>query len=275
VNHVSLDYFETLRQPLVSGRAFDERDDESAEPVAIVSRSMAERFWPGRDPLGRRFRVAEEDAPWLTVVGVCGDVIQHWATRRNAPTYYRPLRQWSRLDLGIALRTGGDPEALADAARRALAEVDPDQPAYQVMSMRRSIHNSTIGLQYVAATMAALAALALVLAIGGVYGVMSYRVSQRTPEIGVRVALGASRFQVLRLVLGHALLVATAGLVAGAGLAWGAGRVVSSTLRGAVSFDAGVLVATAAALLLAAALAAFVPSRRAMGLDPAQVLRSE
>ena len=275
VSHVTVGYFQTLGQPVLAGRDFDENDDEDAREVAIVSRSMAERFWPGRDPLGRRFRVAAEDEPWLTVVGVCGDVIQHWATRRHAPTYYRPLRQAPRLALAFAVRTSGDPESLAEAARRALATVDPDQPAFQVMSMRRSISNSTIGLQYVAAIMAALAALALVLAVSGVYGVMSYRVSARTPEIGVRVALGASPLAILRLTLGHALLLSVIGLSLGAALAFGAGRLVSATLLGAVRFDAGVLVGMAAILFTAAVVAAAVPSRRALALDPARVLRAE
>jgi putative ABC transport system permease protein len=274
-NHVSIGYFRALGQPVLAGRGFDERDGADGLAVAIVSRSMAERFWPGQDPLGRRFRVAEDDAPWLRVVGVAGDVIQHWATRRNSPTFYRPLLQAPRRGLAFALRTRGEPEAVADDARRALATVDADQPAFQMMSMRRSISNSTIGLQYVAGVMAALAALALVLAVSGVYGVMSYRVTQRTPEIGVRVALGASRLDVLRLVLGHAIALAAIGLALGAALAVGAGRLVSATLLGAVRFDGRVLAATTAMLLVAAVLAAWVPSWGALRLDPARVLRAE
>jgi putative ABC transport system permease protein len=274
-NHVSVGYFQAIRQPVVAGRDFDESDDEDALPVAIVSRSMAERFWPRRDPLGRRFRVVGEDEPWLTVVGVSGDVIQHWATRRNAPTYYRPLRQAPRAGLAFAVRTAGDPESLMDPVRRALHAVDPDQPAFQMMSMRRSISNSTIGLQYIAALMSAFAALALVLAVVGVYGVMSYRVSQRTPEIGVRVALGASRLGILRLVFLQALWLSALGLALGAALAWGAGRLVSATLLGAVAFDGGVLAAMAGLLFLAAVVAAGLPSWRAIGIDPARSLRAE
>jgi putative ABC transport system permease protein len=141
--------------------------------------------------------------------------------------------------------------------------------------MRGAIARSTIGLQYVAAIMAAFGALALVLALSGVYGVMSYRVSLRTLEIGVRVALGASRADVLRLALGQALRLAALGLVLGAALAVGAARALSSALRGAVDFDGGVLAVLTAVLGAAALLAAFVPARRALAVDPAQALRAE
>jgi putative ABC transport system permease protein len=272
---VSLAYFETLRLPLVGGRAFQGGDDESSRPVAVVSRSLADRYWPGRDPVGQRFRVVGEDEPWMTVVGVSGDVIHHWLLKRNAPTFYRPLRQAPRQSLSFALRTRGEPEALASAARGVMASIDPDQPADDVRTMRGLIARSTIGLQFVAAIMAAFGGLALVLALSGVYGVMSYRVSLRTLEIGVRVALGASRAEVLRLTLGQALRLAGVGLVIGGGLAVGVSRALSAALRGAVAFDARVLAALTAVVAAAALLAAFVPARRALGIDPAQALRAE
>ncbi len=272
---VTVGYFGVLRIPIQSGRDFHGGDDDASTPVAIVSRSMADRYWPGRDPLGRRFRVVGESSPWLTVVGVSGDLIHHWVLQRNAPTFYRPLRQQPSYALAFALRTRGEPEALADSARSAMMALDPDQPAHDVRSMRRSISRSTIGLQYVAAVMAAFGALALVLALSGVYGVMSYRVSLRTLEIGVRVALGATRGEVLRLTLGQAARLAAFGLVLGAALAVGAGRALSAALRGAVAFDAGLLGALTAALGAAALLAALVPARRALRIDPARALRAE
>jgi len=275
VRFVSLGYFETLRQPLVAGRGFTGGDDEMSQAVAVVSRAMAERYWPGRDPLGRRFRVVGENEPWVTIVGVTGDVIHHWVLKRNAPTFYRPLRQAPRQALSFALRTKGDPEALAGAARATLAALDPDQPADDVRSMRSLIARSTIGLQFVAAIMAAFGAIALVLALSGVYGVMSYRVSLRTLEIGVRVALGASRADVLRLTMGQALQLAALGLVIGCGLAVAAGRALSAALRGAVAIDAGVLGALTVGLAAAALLAAFVPARRALAIDPARALRAD
>jgi putative ABC transport system permease protein len=272
---VSSGYFDALRLPLLAGRGLEARDDETAPRVAVISRSLAERFWPGEDPLGRRFRIARKDEPWLSVVGISGDVIHHWVMRRNSPTFYRPLPQEPRATLSFALRTGGDPEALAVSARRALLGLDPDQPAYNVKSMRRAIETSTIGMQFVARIMAAFGVLALVLAVSGVYGVMSYRVSLRTLEIGVRVALGASRLDVLRLTLGQALRLSGLGLAIGLALAVAAGRVLSSTLRGAVALDPAVLASLTAVLAGCALLAAWLPARRALGVDPSIALRSE
>jgi len=270
-------YFETMRLPLQQGRSLESRDDENAPAVAVISRSMAEKYWPGEPAIGKRFRVVTKDgkADWLSVVGVSGDVIQQWVMRRNYPTFYRPLRQEPRGDLGFALRTAGDPEALTATARRAMLAIDPDQPAYSMMSMRRALSQNTIGMQYVAGVMAAFGVLALVLAVSGVYGVMSYRVSLRTLEIGVRVALGASSRDVLRLTLGQALQLASLGLGAGSLLAFAASRVISSTLRGAVESDPLLVILVTLTLGVATLIAAWVPARRALAVDPATALRSE
>jgi len=272
---ISEGYFGALRLPLVEGRGFRASDDENAPAVAVISRAMAERYWRDRDAVGQRFREVGEKKPWITVVGLCGDVIDQWVARRNTPMFYRPVRQDPRYDLAFALRTAGDPEALATAARRAVMALDPDQPAYFVRTMRRQIAQGTIGLQYIAAIMAAFGILALVLAVSGVYGVMSYRVSLRTLEIGVRVALGASRGAVLRLTLGQSLRLAALGLVIGAGLAAAAGQGLSALLHGGVAFDGRVLGLLTVLLGLAALAAAFVPARRALAIDPAQALRAE
>jgi putative ABC transport system permease protein len=274
---VTPDFFATLRLPLLRGRGLERTDTKDAREVAVVSRSFAERFWPGKDPLGRRFRVlaGDQDTPWLTVVGTSGDVIQQWIMRRNAPTFYRPLAQAPTRDLCFALRTAGDPDALGPAAKRAVAAVDPDQPPYELEGLPRSIHKSTIGLSYIAGFMVGFGALALVLATSGVYGVMSYRVSRRTLEIGVRVALGASRADVLGLTLGQALRLSAVGLVVGSALGWAASRALASVLRGAVSADPRALAGALLVLAAAGLVAAYVPARRALAVDPARALRSE
>jgi putative ABC transport system permease protein len=195
--------------------------------------------------------------------------------RRNYPTMYRPMRQEPRLRLAFAMRTTGDPDALIPAVGRALKDVDPDQPADDIMSMRRAIARSTIGIQYVAGIMSAFGVLALVLALSGVYGILSYRVSLRTAEIGVRMALGATRRDVLALTLGQAARLSAIGLAAGAALAFGTGRLLSSALRGAVASDPALVGMTTVALALAALVAAWIPSRRAMGIEPATALRAE
>jgi putative ABC transport system permease protein len=266
-------YFEALGIPILSGRGLIASDDAGAAPVAVVSRAMAERHWPGRDPIGRRFRAG--DGPWLTIVGVSGDVIQQWFTRRWYPTFYQSFEQWPRSGLALALRTGGEPEALATAARQALRDVDPYLPAYDVWSMRRGMHYATLGVQYGAIVMAAFGLLALVLAVSGVYGVMAYRVSQRTSEFGLRVALGATRADILRLTLGQAARLTALGLLIGLGLALGLGRALATAFAGAVAPDAASFAAFAAVLAGAALLAAAVPARRAAAADPAQTLRAE
>jgi putative ABC transport system permease protein len=275
---VEPDYFQVMRQPLLQGRGIEESDDAGAPPVAVVSRAFAERFWPGQDAVGRRLRTVsrEGNGPWLTVVGVAGDVVHQWVMRRNYPTLYRPLRQEPRIRLTFALRTTVDPDSLAPLVPRVLAGVDPDQPAADIMSMRRAISQSTIGLQYVAGIMSAFGLLALVLAVSGVYGMLSYRVSLRTAEIGVRMVLGATRRQVLSLTLGQALRLSVLGLGVGVVLALGMGRMLSSALAGAVPpADPGLLAAVTGALAMAAAAAAWLPARRAMSVDPAAALRAE
>lgn len=270
-------FFETLKLPLYAGRTIDARDDaaEGALQVAVVSRAFAERHWPGLDPLGRRFRAGDSDAPMVTVIGVCGDVVHQWFGRRNYPTYYRPYAQEPRLTVTFAVRTSGDPEALAQDARRAVAAADPYQPAYAVWSMKRSIANATIGLRFVASIMTILSGLALLLALTGVYGVMAYRVSLRTLEIGVRRVLGASHRDVLRLTMGQAAWLTAGGLTLGGAAGLALSRLLSNLLQGAVTVDVWTVLGFSGLLAAAALLAAYIPARRSLSVDPARALRAE
>lgn len=270
-------FFETMKLPLYAGRAIDARDDatEGALQVAVVSRAFAERHWPGLDPLGRRFRAGDADTPMVTVIGVCGDVVHQWFGRRNYPTYYRPYAQEPRLGVTFAVRTSGDPEALAQDARRAVAAADPYQPAYAVWSMKRSIANATIGLRFVASIMTILSGLALLLALTGVYGVMAYRVSLRTLEIGVRRVLGASHGDVLRLTMGQAAWLTAGGLTLGGAAGLALSRLLSNLLQGAVTVDVWTVLGFSGLLAAAALLAAYIPARRSLSVDPARALRAE
>jgi putative ABC transport system permease protein len=272
---VSSRYFETLGLPILSGRGIAASDRPDSLPVAVISRSMAERFWPGRDPLGKKFRAGEGDQPWLTVVGVAGDHIHQWFNRRNYPTFFAPLEQHPRARLAFAVKTHGEPEALGRAMRKALLDIDPYQPVFDVGSQRRSISEATIGLQYVAAVMAAFAFFGVILAVSGVYAVMAYRVSLRRQEIGVRVALGATRRDVLGLTLGQALRLTAFGLTAGAVLSAFAGKAIAGLLRGVTEIDPKLIVGGVTLLGAAMLLAAFIPTRRALAVDPAEVLRNE
>jgi putative ABC transport system permease protein len=266
-------YFSTLRIPLRRGRDFATSDREDAAPVAIVSESMARKYWPNEDPIGRRLRTPAEG--WMTVVGVSGDIIHDWFLRRNAPTLYRPYRQLPTDYVSIVIRTPGDPSSLAAPVRRALLGVDPSQPVFDVMTMRRALHERTIGLQYLVAIMTVFAVIALVLASVGLYALISYLVTQRRHEIGVRIALGASSAQVVQLTIGQALKLTLTGTAIGLLLSIALSRLMQAGLVGVGSLDARVFAGFAAVLIATALLAGYLPARRAAAIDPTVALRTE
>jgi putative ABC transport system permease protein len=267
----SVEYFQALRIPILRGRDFTIGDREDTQPVVIVSQSMARKFWGNEDPIGGRLRAG--DGPWLTVVGVSGDVIHDWFIRRNTPVMYRPLTQAPSDYLCVVVRTSGDPSVLAPDVRRALLQVDPDQPVFDVMTMRRALHERTIGLQYLAAIMTTFAAIALVLAAVGLYALITYFVAQRRHEIGVRMALGASARDVLRLTVGQALRLTIAGTAIGLILSIALGRLMQAGMLGVADLDVRVFAGFAAVLIVTALLAGYLPARRAAAIDPINALR--
>jgi putative ABC transport system permease protein len=266
-------YFSTLRIPILRGRSFTSGDREATAPVVIVSESMARKFWPNEEPIGRRMRV--RNGPWLTVVGVSGDVIHSWFNRRNTPAMYRPFRQAPTSYVCVVIRTPGEPASLAPAARRALLRVDPAQPVYDVMTMRRALHERTIGLQYLSAIMTVFAGIGLVLASVGLYALISYFVAQRRHEIGVRMALGASRSDVVRLTVGQALRLTLTGAALGLILSIALSRLMEAALLGIATRDVRVFAGFAAVLIGAALVAGYLPARRAAAIDPISALRVE
>jgi putative ABC transport system permease protein len=264
--------FATMGIPIMKGRAFTSADRADSLPVAIVTESFARRFWPNADPIGKRVKAG--NSPWLTVVGVSGDIIHDWFGRRNHPTLYRPLRQSPTATMAMVVRTTRDPQLLLGDARAALRTVDPTQPLFDLRPMREGLRERTIGLQYIGAIMAVFGGLALVLALVGVYGVMAHMVTQRTHEIGVRMALGATASDVIKLTIGQTGVLAAIGVAIGV--------LLSILLNGAM--QAGLLVASSdprivaglAALLASAALAAgYIPARRAASIEPTVALRGE
>ena len=265
--------FAVLGIPVHRGRGFTTADGKNAQPVVVISQSLAKRYWPNEDPLGRRLKLGT--GPWLTIVGICGDIVHHWFNRRDYPTAYVPFAQSPTGNFGLAVRAAGDPAALSSAARAAVRAVDANQPVYDVMTLRDALRELTLGLQYIATVMGVLGALALVLAAGGVYGVMAYMVAQRAHEIGVRIALGATRADVVKLTVSHTVRLAAIGVALGITLSVLLGRVIEWGLLGTASVDARIVAALAAVLSFSALAAGYIPARRAASIDPICTLRGE
>jgi putative ABC transport system permease protein len=270
-------YFGTLRVPLIAGRLLEDRDSADSSKVALVSQSMARRWWKNGSPLGRHIRIDTGDAkgPALTIVGVTGDVVHNPYDREPRRTIYVPLAQAPRLSMQIAIRTAGDALAVAPAVQAAIRQVDSQVPIVEMLTMERLIHNRAIGLDYMAVLMGIFGALALVLSGVGVYGVMAYTVSEQTRDIGLRMALGAARENVLAMIFRRGLITVGAGLIVGLPLAFAFAQLLASLIYGVTANDPATFVAIPVALLGAAALAIYVPARRAMRIDPIVALRYE
>jgi len=270
-------YFSMLHIPLRAGRLFSESDGPNAPPVAIVSERMAQRWWPGKSPLGRRVKIGGPDSkePWTTIVGVVGDVWHNPYDRAPRRTIYVPDQQAPSRWMDIGVRTAGDPLHLAPAVTGAVRAVDPEQPITDVRTLQRAIHNSAIGLNYMAALMGIFGMVALVLSAVGVYGVMAYMVSEQTHDIGVRVALGAHRLNVLGMVFRSGMLTAAAGLLIGLAAAFGFARLMASLVFGVSATDPSTFIGIPLVLAASAALATYLPAHRAMRIDPIVALRYE
>ena len=220
-------------------------------------------------------RIGGNARPWATIVGVSGDVIDDWFNRRNPPTAYVPVAQAPSVSVNLILRTDGDPAALAAGARAALAAVDPLQPPFELMSMREAIRIRTTGLRFIGALMAAFGVLALVLAAVGIYSVMAFYVAQRRHEMGIRLALGATRRDVLRLTLGHAARMSVLGIAIGLLAGVALGRVLESALFGVVALEPWLLAAIAATLAAVAFAASLIPASHAAAVNAVTALRAE
>ncbi len=266
-------YFHTLGIPFLRGRDFTDADDAGAPHVAVVSQAMAEAFWGGVDPIGHT--IAVETGHPITVIGVVGDVRHASLATPPRPTFYMPYRQDPWATMTMALRTGVAPAALAMSVRAAIWSIDKDQPVGALLSMDARLANSLSRRRFTVALLSAFGAVALALAAVGLYGVLSFIVGQRRREIGVRMALGASRGEMIAAVLGQGLRLAGLGLVLGLVLAAGATRLLASVLYGVGTTDAATFAAAAALLLLIAVVASLVPALRASRVDPIVALRDE
>jgi putative ABC transport system permease protein len=277
IRPVSSGYFATLEIPLKSGIEFSERDSEKAPPVAIINEMLAKRYWPNESPNGRKIRYYGD---WLTIIGVCGDIKHEALDESFAGTIYvhypqvpPDVMQFVARDLNFVARSprGG---AMADELRRTIRALDPAMVA-KVNTMEALIHDSVAQPRFRTWMIGIFCLFALTLACLGIYGVVAYLVTQRYKEIGIRLALGATRFNILRLVLGGTFQLAVAGIAAGLFAAFFLSRFRSTILFGITTHDPLTFLVAPSCLILIALLAGYLPARRATRVDPVRSLRYE
>jgi putative ABC transport system permease protein len=278
-------FFATMGTPILKGRAFSDDDRAGGQKVMIVSAALAERAFPHQDPIGKRIDCCEPGPDgghdWKVVVGVAGDIRSRGPATAPRPEFYLPMAQaptaaWRWLNtFYVVVRTDRDPARLAAPLQAAVAGIDADMPLFDIKTMDQRIERTLAESRFNTLLLSLLGGIGLVLAGGGIYGLLAYLVSQRTQEIGVRIALGATRASVVRLILGQALKPVAVGALVGAVASLAAGRVLSSQLFGVNHTDPLTIAAVVATLLCAALVASVVPARRAASIDPTRALQSE
>jgi putative ABC transport system permease protein len=268
-------YFRTMGIPLLEGREFTHQDRDGAPPVIVINQTMARKYWDKQDAIGRRIKLglANSDAPWMIVVGVTGDVRQWGLDDRIYPEFFRPYPQAAWPFMTVVVRTASVPRAFIDPVKKAIAGIDPNQPVSSVETMEEVVRASVGSRRFPMLLLSAFAVLALVLAAVGISGVVSYAAAQRTHEIGIRVALGASKVDVLRLVVTQSMLWAAGGTAMGIVGSLGVMRLLGGMLYGVQPADPLVLAAVSALLMSVALLACYIPARRATQVDPLTALR--
>ncbi len=261
--------------PLSAGRLFTERDDENAPLVVIVSQNLARRVWPNESPIGKKLLVGRFPG-FAEVVGVAGDVKNNGLANQPLLAMYTPYAQrpWPAMQFAMRVQ-GGDPMTAANAVRAAVLEIDPDLPITRVQTMDAALSDSIATARLMTALLVAFAAVALVMAAAGLYGVISYTVAQRTQEIGVRVALGAEPRSVIRLIAIDGLRLTAIGMAIGTIAALAAGRALRSVLFAVSPADPATYAAVLAIFAVTACAALVVPARRALAVDPLTALRAE
>jgi putative ABC transport system permease protein len=282
---IDQNYFRTLGIPLLEGRYFTERDNDESHGVVIISKTMALRYWPNDNPLGKRLKPQfpaarvpwrpQSNNTWLNVVGVVGDVKEDALTEQIEPEIYVPYLQNPSSLMNLLVRSTSDPLRLAPNLRRQVLAVDRDQPVSNISTMENVFSQSLAEPKVIASLLATFAALALLLAALGVYSVVSYSVAQRTHEIGIRMAMGAQQRHVVKLIVGQGLRLVLVGVAIGLAVALAATRVLSNLLFGVTATDPPIFVAVPLLLVAVAILASYVPARNAVKVDPINALRNE
>lgn len=276
---VSRDYFSTLNIPLLRGRSFTAADTDNSTRVIVINDAMARRFWPNEDPVGKRMAIGEssKDTSWRTIIGVVGNVRHASLTEEPVPTafidYRQDLESWPRM--AFVLKTSAEPASLSSAVRTSLVSIDPRQPVYAVEPMDKLLSTDVAPRRFVLLLVGSLAFVALALAAVGIYSIISFSVSERTREIGIRMALGANRGDVLKMVLGQGMTVALVGIVVGLALALTLTRLLTTLLFSVSATDPATFVMVGVVLMAIALLACYLPARRATRVDPLVALKDE
>ncbi len=278
LNSVSPGYFETVGLALLKGRDLSFSDTRERPGYIVINRTMAEREWPGQDPIGKRIALGgrtDDPNAWLTVVGVVADSKRSDLEASVGPALYLSLSQFTLPFMSVVARSNAGEAAVASAVREAVKSLDPELPIDEVSTIERVLDNVTGQPRFRAVLVAAFAAAALLLAAVGLYGLISYTVTQRVPEIGIRIALGATPLQVARVIVSRGLRLAVIGVVIGIAGALAVARLIQGLLFSISATDPAVYVSLAVMLLVITALACYVPARRAMHVDPITALRAE
>jgi putative ABC transport system permease protein len=275
---VSPTFFRVFGVPLMQGRELTSQDVSTSQPVVAISQKLARTYWANENPIGHRIRIGAADDPhypWMTIVGVVGDLQMDWTNPALSSVIYIPYPQYPRVYASLAVRTSGNPDSYVSSIRSAIAAVDPDQPVFAVKSMAELLRESTVGITFAAQMMGALGVLALVLAAVGVYGVMSYVVADSKHELGIRMALGALRGNIMRLIIQRGMVLAVAGLAIGIPISIMLVPLMGSFIPGLGHADLISLGVVSCVLAAVALAACFVPARRATRVDPIVALRHE
>jgi predicted permease len=268
------DYFTTMETPLTRGRLFSSSDTDKSQPVVLVDQKMADRFWPQGDAVGKRIR-RNDKSPWLTIAGVVGVVKQYGLDTDTRMVVYYPRSQHPGGYMFVVARTSGDPASVADAIVQQVRAIDPDVPVYDIATMQQRVHESVARQRFAMTMLGAFAFFAMILAAVGVYGVMSFLVTQGTPDIAIRMALGAQRNSILSLVFRQGMALASIGVVTGLIGAYSLTRLMGGLLFGVSARDPLTFEGVTALLTVVALSACYFPARRAMRVDPMVALREE
>jgi len=273
-NNIALGFFDTLGIKLLSGRDFGENDSQQSPKVMIINEAMASRFWPNQDPIGKRLKLFG-DQDFREIVGLVGDSKYNSLTEPRRAFMYIPLLQEYQAQINLHVRTSDDSKGMIAALRNEVQQIDPSLKVLNIQTLRERVNDSLGGERTQATLLGSGGVLALILAALGLYGVMSYSVAQRTREIGIRMALGADRRNVMGLVLKQGVTLVSVGIVLGLGAAFGVTRLLASLLFGVSTVDPITFIGTSGILLVVALLASYIPARRATKVDPLIALRYE